>query len=382
MVAPPTCAGIRPSARRTLASNAPENQPVALKAPPYRLERLGVVMEPLPGEPHEVEGVLNPATARARDGELYLFPRLVARGNFSRIGRARVRFDHAGKPTGVERLGVALEPDEAWEQNTVTAGVEDPRITFVESLDTYVMAYAAYGPLGPRIGLAVSRDLVSWERLGPVSFDYQPSLRTDLNLYPNKDAMFFPEPVPGPDGKPAYAMLHRPMWPLSWIGSNGEPLLPAGVTDQRHSIWVSFAPADAAMRDLRALTRLGGHRQVAQPQQPWEAAKIGGGTPPIRVAEGWLIVHHGVTRGQARPGEAVPVRYVAGAMLLDPQDVSRVLSRSQVPLLEPETTEEREGTVGNVVFPTAIDVRDGGATDVYYGMADSRIGAARLTRIT
>jgi len=89
-----------------------------------------------------------------------------------------------------------------------------------------------------------------------------------------------------------------------------------------------------------------------------------------------------VTRGEARPGEAVPVRYVAGAMLLDPQDVSRVLSRSHVPLLEPETTEEREGTVGNVVFPTAIDVRQGGATDVYYGMADSRIGAARLTRIT
>jgi beta-1,2-mannobiose phosphorylase / 1,2-beta-oligomannan phosphorylase len=354
---------------------------VALKAPPYRLERLGIVMAPLPGEPQEVEGVLNPATARGRDGELYLFPRLVARGNFSRIGRARVLFDGGGKPSDVERLGVILEPDEVWEQNTVTAGVEDPRITFVERLDTYVMAYAAYGPLGPRIGLAISRDLVSWERLGPVSFDYQPSLRTDLNLYPNKDAMFFPEPVPGPDGKPSYAMLHRPMWHASWIGPSGEPLLPAGVTDRRHSIWVSFAPADAVQRDLRALTRLSGHRQVAQPQQPWEAAKIGGGTPPIRVPEGWLIVHHGVTRGEARRGAPAPVRYVAGAMLLDPEDVSRVLSRSQVPLLEPETTEEREGTVGNVVFPSAIDVRESGETDVYYGMADSRIGAARLRRI-
>jgi beta-1,2-mannobiose phosphorylase / 1,2-beta-oligomannan phosphorylase len=170
---------------------------MAVKAPPYRLERLGVVMEPLPGEPREAEGVLNPASARGRDGELYLFPRLVARGNYSRIGRARVRFDEGGTPSGVERLGVVLEPDEAWEQNPVTAGVEDPRITFVESLDAYVMTYAAYGPLGPRIGLAVSHDLVTWERLGPVSFIYQPSLRTDLNLYPNKDAMFFPEPVPG-----------------------------------------------------------------------------------------------------------------------------------------------------------------------------------------
>ncbi|MDQ6712181.1 MAG: glycosidase [Candidatus Dormibacteraeota bacterium] len=356
---------------------------MAVKAPPYRLERLGIVMEPLPGEPREVEGVLNPATARGRDGELYLFPRLVARGNFSRIGRARVLFDEGGQPAGVERLGVVLEPDEAWEQNPITAGVEDPRITFVDSLDTYVMTYAAYGPLGPRIGLAVSRDLATWERLGPLSFDYQPSLRTDLNLYPNKDAMFFPDPVPGPDGKPAYAMLHRPMWNLSWISPNAGRPLPVGVTDERQSIWVSFAPAEAVMSDLHALTRLGQHRQVAQPQQPWEATKIGGGTPPIRIPEGWLIVYHGVTaRMDAHPGPRDPVRYVAGAMVLDPQDVSRVLSRSPVPLLEPETKEEREGTVPNVVFPTAIDVRDGGEADVYYGMADSRIGAARLRRIS
>src|SRR5438552_15040078 len=122
MVAPPTCAGIRPSARRTLGSNVPENQPVALKAPPYRLERLGVVMEPLPGEPQEVEGVLNPATARSRDGELYLFPRLVARGNFSRIGHARVRLDARGKAPGRERLGGVLPPAGAREQATVTAG--------------------------------------------------------------------------------------------------------------------------------------------------------------------------------------------------------------------------------------------------------------------
>jgi predicted GH43/DUF377 family glycosyl hydrolase len=346
---------------------------MAVKAPAYQLERLGVVMEPLPGDPREVEGVLNPACARGRDGELYLFPRLVARGNFSRIGRARVLFDEGGKPSGVERLGVVLEPDEDWEQNHITAGVEDPRITFVDSLDAYVMAYAAYGPLGPRIGLAASRDLVKWERLGPVSFVYQPSLRTDLNLYPNKDAMFFPEPVPGPDGKPAYAMLHRPMWNLSGIGPNAGRSLPAGVKDGRQSIWVSFAPADAVRGDLRALSRLGQHRLVAEPQQPWEGIKIGGGTPPIRVPEGWLIVHHGVTAGR---------RYVAGAMLLDPQDVSRVLSRSELPLLEPETNEERQGTVPNVVFPTAIDGRDGGGADVYYGMADFRIGAARLRRIT
>ena len=45
----------------------------------FQLQRLGLVMEPEPGNPLEVEGVLNPAAVRGPDGQLYLFPRLVAR---------------------------------------------------------------------------------------------------------------------------------------------------------------------------------------------------------------------------------------------------------------------------------------------------------------
>ena len=146
------------------------------------------------------------------DGQLYLFPRLVAEGNFSLVGRARVLFDNNQTPVAVERLGVVLEPDETWETNSTTAGVKDPRITFIPSLDRYVLTYAAYGPLHARIGLAVSNDLASLEMLGPAWFAYEPSLHADLKLYTNKDAVLFPDPVAAPDGRPAYALLHRPTW--------------------------------------------------------------------------------------------------------------------------------------------------------------------------
>ena len=82
----------------------------------FKLKRLGMLMEPEPSNPQEIEGVLNPAAARGPDGELYLFPRLVARGNYSRIGIARVRFNEAGDPAGVERLGIALEPEADYER--------------------------------------------------------------------------------------------------------------------------------------------------------------------------------------------------------------------------------------------------------------------------
>ena len=58
-----------------------------------QLRRLGLLMEPEPGNPLEAQGVLNPAAVRGPDGQLYLFPRLVARGNYSRIGIARVLFN-------------------------------------------------------------------------------------------------------------------------------------------------------------------------------------------------------------------------------------------------------------------------------------------------
>ncbi len=77
----------------------------------FSVRRLGVLMSPKAGEPHEAWGVLNPGGARAQDGTLHLFPRLIAEGNYSRIGHARVRFD-GDMPVGVERLGGALEPQE------------------------------------------------------------------------------------------------------------------------------------------------------------------------------------------------------------------------------------------------------------------------------
>ena len=56
--------------------------------------------------------------------------------------------------------------------------------------------------------------------------------------------------------------------------------------------------------------------------------------------------------------------------------------RSAEPVLTPVLPQERHGAIANVVFPTGIDRRDDLNTsdrfDVYYGMADNRIGVARL----
>lgn len=350
--------------------------------PTFTMERRGILMDGDPNEPNEAWGVLNPATLRDRNGELLLLPRLVAEGNVSRVGLCRVITDDNGDPTDVERLGVVLEPDEVWENHHGGGGVEDPRVTFIEAIDTYVMAYAVFGPLGPRAALAVSDDGRDWERVGMLRHRYEPdTLRTDLNLYINKDGLWFPEPVLGPDGTTqCLAFLHRPTWDLTGIALKPYDAPPPGLDDTRPSIWVSYVPVDEVKADIRALTDLRWHREVATPEHDWEAAKIGGGTPPVMTELGWMQIHHGVS-GELHPGTEPQqhVRYCAGVMIHDPADVSKLLYRSPQPILEPEDPQERDGIVPNVVFPTAIDVRGEGWADVYYGMADSRIGWARLT---
>jgi predicted GH43/DUF377 family glycosyl hydrolase len=336
-------------------------------AEPFEMRRLGIVMTGDPDDPYEAWGVLNPAGHRGPDGQYYLFPRLVAEGNFSRIGRCRVVFDANGDPVGVERLGIALEPKEPYELSSQGGGVEDPRITYMPVLGCYVMTYTAYVPRRAQIALAISYDLVTWRRLGLLRFITRPG-EIDLSEYDNKDALVFPEVVPDPQGRPSISIIHRPTFSLAM----GRP-----ANAKPESIWISYCPVDQAQVEISNLTEMREHRLLMAPQADWEKIKIGGGAPPVRLPYGWLLLYHGVSVQQEDIG--VRLSYSAGAAVLDLTDPSRVLYRSPRPILKPELPHETHGIVPNVVFPTATDMRDGNRLDVYYGAADAVIGAASLS---
>jgi predicted GH43/DUF377 family glycosyl hydrolase len=348
----------------------------------FVLRRLGTIMEPEPGNPHEVEGVLNPAAARGPDGNLYLFPRLVAAGNYSRIGIARVRFNGDGDPIGVERLGIALEPEADYElRPDGGGGCEDPRVTFVKPLSRFLMTYTAFSPEGPRIALALSKDLFNWQRLGLVNFTNYHDGR-DPDGVDDKDASLFPMAIPNPSGRPELAILHRPLFPGTRPEETAEHPATRTVDLNRESIWISYCERAPTGDPLSRFGRFASHHRVASPVAPWERLKIGGGTPPILTRHGWLIVYHGVSEEGDPSTAGRQLCYSAGVMVLSKEHPQKLLYRSTQPVLAPELPQERSGTIANVVFPTGIDRRDDlgmpDRFDVYYGMADDRIGVARL----
>ena len=94
----------------------------------------------------------------------------------------------------------------------------------------------------------------------------------------------------------------------------------------------------------------------------------------INVAQGYKREHLASAPDCVIVGNAIP----RGNPEVEETLKRKILYRSPEPTLAPATAEERAGLVPNVVFPTGIDPRANGRVDIYYGMADSAIGVARL----
>ena len=99
---------------------------------------------------------------------------------------------------------------------------------------------------------------------------------------------------------------------------------------------------------------------VQRPGEAWESVKIGNCGSPIETEAGWLVITHGV--GPMR-------KYCIGAMLLDLNDPSKVLSHLHEPLLSPRES-EREGYVPNVVY-TCGGLVHHGRLILPYGLSDT-----------
>ncbi len=276
--------------------------------------------------PYPVNSVFNPGAVRLADGSTLLLCRVEDLRGHSHLCAARSDDGVGGwridqRPTLLPSIDT--HPEEFW-------GIEDPRITYVEELRKYVIAYTAFSRGGPGVSLALTEDFATFERIGSVM---SPE---------DKDAALFPRRI----GE-YWALVHRP---VGAIGAH---------------VWISFSP------DLR---HWGSHKLVLEARRGawWDANKIGLCTPPIETARGWLLIYHGVRQ------HASGSLYRLGLALLDPRTPERCLLRGDPWIFGPEAGYECKGDVDNVVFPCGFTRDpDGDTINVYYGAADTCICLAR-----
>jgi len=95
----------------------------------------------------------------------------------------------------------------------------------------------------------------------------------------------------------------------------------------------------------------------------WDTWVRGPGPSPIETNDGWLILYHAMDKND-------PGRYKLGAMVVDKNDPTKVIYRSNTPLLEPDMNYENEGFKAGVVYSCGAVVRNKRLL-VYYGGADT-----------
>lgn len=300
------------------------------------------VLTPLKGSYWEKLSVLNPG-AWYEDGKIFLLYR--ASGE---IKDYKIYIGLAESTDGYNFKRVSEKPVLPPSENGFDAGcVEDPRIVKIDGLFYITYAARAFPYYAfcsgkrrkeipeqsktwvenlTRSGIAVSKDLKIFKRLGPVT-------RDDID---DRDVILFPEKING-----KYVMLHRPMECVGDFYNCKKP-----------SIWMAFSDDLLHWQDEYLL---------AQPEFEWEAQKIGGSAPPVRTQEGWLTLYHGVDKDNV---------YRVGVMLLNLENPKIVIARAHDYIMEPETKFEKNGISDNVVFPCG-NVIIGDELFVYYGGADS-----------
>ena len=205
-------------------------------------------------------------------------------------------------------------------------GIEDCRVCTMGQ--DFHLTYTKVSPMGVGVGYMKTRN---WKQFEGRSMIFPPH---------NKDCAIFGEKINN-----RYYALHRPSSPE--LGGN--------------YIWI------AQSEDL---LHWGDHKCIALTRDSyWDSARIGAGAAPIRTDEGWLEIYHGANSKH---------RYCLGALLLDINDPSRVLSRSKEPIMEPREEYELCGFFGNVIF-TNGQLVDGDTLTIYYGASDEVICMAEFS---
>lgn len=205
-------------------------------------------------------------------------------------------------------------------------GIEDCRVTQIDN--KYYLTFTAVSDSGVGVGMRTTTNWKDFESHGMIIPPH------------NKDCAIFEEKING-----KYYALHRPS--SVDIGGN--------------YIWIAESP-DAI--------HWGNHKCIVKTrEESWDNARVGAGCAPIKTDKGWLEIYHGANKLH---------QYCLGAFLLDLNDPSKVLARTEEPIMIPTAPYELTGFFGNVVFTNGHTVQ-GDTITMYYGASDEFVCGATLS---
>jgi predicted GH43/DUF377 family glycosyl hydrolase len=296
----------------------------------------------------ESEAVFNPA-AFVHDGRVHVLYRAMGGDGVSRIGYASsadgVHFDER-LPFPVYDRGPGFDPKKSrgyWRPLSYNTdlyasgggwgGCEDPRAVCIDD-----HLYMTFGIFECWQSMRLAVTALPLEKLKERLWHWAPHVVMSPKDETHKNWVLFPEKING-----KFAILHA--------------LTP--------EISIEYVDEIASL----ASEPIQSNNQRSGRKGAWDAFVRGAAAPPLRTADGWLLLYHGMNPAESAVG------YKVGAMLLDLDDPTKILYRTEQPILEPTEWYENDGKPGVVYASGAVILGDD--LLVYYGGGDKRIAVAR-----
>ncbi len=275
-------------------------------------------------------GVFNPAAVKMGQKTVLLFR--------AQDGQGASRIGYAESSDGLHftvRPQPVLSPQAPYEKG---GGVEDPRVVQING--KYYLTYTGYNRKDAQLCLAISSDLIHWERQGVIL----PAYKGTWNEQWTKSGAILPQQVNG-------------KWWMYYLGTkkdvDGQTRDFMGVASSADLLhWADATPQPVLPRHPGAFDS-----RVMEP-----------GPAPMMTKDGILLLYNGADDHLV---------YRPGWVLFSAQDPTRILRRSEHPFIEPQLAWEKTGTVPNVIFLEGT-VQAGAHLVGYYGAADRYIGAMEI----
>lgn len=318
-------------------------RPIVPSALRHQLERHegNPIIEPREGNYWEMKATFNPGAIYA-DHRVHLLYRAIGGDDTSVLGYASsgdgVSFgDRSDEPAYVPLSTKTTVPPEErvplepayFSGGGWNGGCEDPRLTLIEG--RVYLTYTAFDGWG---SIRIALSSIGLEDFLNKNWKWKKPALISPPGEIHKNWVIFPEKING-----KFAILHS-------ISPN---------------ILVDYFDSLDAFDDEAMVVR-STYNRVSN-TGAWDTWIRGAGPPPLRTKDGWLLFYHAMDMND-------PDRYKLGVMLLDLDDPTEVLYRSQTPILEPDLPYENNGFKSGVVYACGAVIMDG-KLFVYYGGADS-----------
>lgn len=297
----------------------------------------------------------NPA-ATVKDGKIVVLYRSEDMTGDA-IGTRTSRIGYAESKDGLsfirKRTPVLYPGNDSQKQFEWPGGCEDPRVAVTEN-GTYVMFYTQWNRDVPRLGVATSKDLVTWVKHGPI---FRKAYNGKFVNVPHKSASIITK-LKG--DRQIIAKINGKYW-MYW----GELHVFAATSTNL----VDWSPVVDNKGDLK---------QLISPRPGYFDSDLTECGPPAIMTDRGIILFY---NGKNHPGDGGDKRfngnsYCAGQALFSSNNPEKPITRLNVPFLRPMESFEKSGQyVNGTVFIEGL-VYFKKKWFLYYGCADSRVGVA------